>query len=222
MNSALQDALYRSWPEIFLQKDWDATRTAMCWGLQCGDGWSGLIDAVCEVMTSHARSGAHGILEATTVKQKWGVLRFYVDGDCEFCQGVRRLAEHYSELVCEETGRPGWKMAEKPHGMVKTLAPDVAKHLAFTDAGRGDPLAGTAMLEDVPPGWQRLAYAVIELFRHDRPDISLRLAELNYSQYATAATSLDPWARGVLACVSALSERIDKETGTLQKSSGFN
>ncbi len=217
MTPELQDALYRAWPETFRQKDWDATRTAMCWGFQCGDGWSGLIDAVCEVMTAHARSGAHGILEATTVKQKWGGLRFYVDGDCEFCQGVLRLAEHYSELVCEETGRPGWKMAEKPYGMVKTLAPDVAEHLTFTGGRRGDPLAGAAPVEGVPLGWQRLALAVMELIGRDSPDTPFRLAEVNCSLVATDATGLFPRTQGVLACTAALSGRTDRNTGALRK-----
>ena len=58
MTPELQDALYRAWPETFRQKDWDQMRTAMCWGFQCGNGWWGLIDAVCEVLTAHAQSGA--------------------------------------------------------------------------------------------------------------------------------------------------------------------
>jgi len=218
MTPELQDALYRAWPETFRQKDWDETRTAMCWGFQCGDGWWGLIDAVCEVMTAHARGGAHGILEATTVKQKLGGLRFYVDGDCEFCRGARRLAERYSELVCEESGWPGRRMTAKPpYWTVKTLAPDVAEHLAFTDGGSSDTLAGAAPIEGVPPGWQRLAHTVIELIRRDRPDTSLWLVEVNCSLVAADATSLCPWTQGVLACAAALSGRTDRKTGALGK-----
>jgi hypothetical protein len=216
MTPELQNALYRAWPEIFRQKDLDETRTAMCWGFQCGDGWWELIDAVCDVMTAHARSGAHEIFEVNTVKQKFGSLRIYVDGKCDFCQGSRRLAERYSELVCEETGRPGWRMTAKPpYRTVKTVAPDMAENQGFTDGGKGDPLAGAIAIEGIPRGWQRLAYAVIEVIQWDKPDTLLRLAEVDGILVASDLASLDPSIQGVLACSAALGARTDRITGAL-------
>jgi len=209
-----EQMLYRAYPEIFRQKDWDQTRTGMCWGFQCEDGWWALIDAVCEVMTGHAHSGAHGILEATTVKQKFGALRVYFDGACDFCQGACRMVERYSTLVCEVSGRPGWKMtANPPRRWVQTLAPDIAELTGFHDEGRRDPPVGTAVVKGVPPGWQRLAHAVIDLVRGAHPDTVIRLGEVGGNLVASNSDDFDPEMLGGLACAAALSRRINRETG---------
>jgi hypothetical protein len=71
MNTDRQNALYAAWPQIFRQKDLGPADTSMCWGIQCDDGWAGLIDALCEVTTAHARTGVHPVLAATTVKEKF-------------------------------------------------------------------------------------------------------------------------------------------------------
>ena len=47
MNQKLQDELYKKYPKIFGQKDLDMTQTAMCWGIDCGDGWYNIIDTLC-------------------------------------------------------------------------------------------------------------------------------------------------------------------------------
>ena len=56
MNGDHQNALCRAWPAIFRLKDLDPLSTSMCWGIQCDDGWAGLIDVLCEVTTAHARA----------------------------------------------------------------------------------------------------------------------------------------------------------------------
>jgi hypothetical protein len=47
MREDLQNKLYEEFPEIFQQKDQDMTRTAMCWGISCGDGWFNIIRGLC-------------------------------------------------------------------------------------------------------------------------------------------------------------------------------
>ena len=47
MNKNLQDKLYKSYPNIFRQKDLSMKETAMCWGIACGDGWYNIIDVLC-------------------------------------------------------------------------------------------------------------------------------------------------------------------------------
>ena len=47
MNQRLQDKLYEKYPKIFGQKDLPMTQTAMCWGIDCGDGWYNIIDTLC-------------------------------------------------------------------------------------------------------------------------------------------------------------------------------
>lgn len=43
MKQELQDNLYKEFPEIFKQKNLSMKETAMCWGIECGDGWYTLI-----------------------------------------------------------------------------------------------------------------------------------------------------------------------------------
>jgi hypothetical protein len=121
MNTDLQNALYETWPQIFRQKDLGPAETSTCWGIQGDDGWAGLVDALCEVTTAHAYTGAHPVLAATTVKEKFASLRVHFDQHCEFCYGARRLVEAFSTRICEVTGRPGLRCTATGGG-VKTLA----------------------------------------------------------------------------------------------------
>jgi hypothetical protein len=44
MKAELQQKLYEKYPKIFVQKDLPMSQTAMCWGIDCGDGWFWLLD----------------------------------------------------------------------------------------------------------------------------------------------------------------------------------
>ena len=47
MKAELQNKLFEKYPKIFGQKDLPMTQTAMCWGIDCGDGWYNIIDTLC-------------------------------------------------------------------------------------------------------------------------------------------------------------------------------
>jgi len=49
----LQNKLYASYPKIFAQKDLDMKRTAMCWGISCGDGWYNILEVLCGELQSY-------------------------------------------------------------------------------------------------------------------------------------------------------------------------
>jgi hypothetical protein len=138
MNTDLQNALYEAWPQIFRQKVLGPANTAVCCGIQCDDSWAGLVDALCEVTTGHARTGAHAVCAATTVKQKFASLRVYFDQHCEFCYGARLLVEALSTRVCEVTGQPGVRSTARGGG-VKTLSPATAVQLGFDAGERAQP-----------------------------------------------------------------------------------
>ena len=53
MKAELQEKLFAAYPNIFAQKDLDMTKTAMCWGVSCGDGWYDLIDELCGNIQNH-------------------------------------------------------------------------------------------------------------------------------------------------------------------------
>jgi len=71
MRGELQQQLFEKYPAIFRQKDLPMTQTAMCWGIDCGDGWYEIIDTLCDWLTTLKKfTGAQ--VEAVQVKEKFG------------------------------------------------------------------------------------------------------------------------------------------------------
>lgn len=56
MRKKLDEALCAKYPMIFKDRHENMQHTAMCWGLECGDGWYNLIDTLCGLLTSDYRS----------------------------------------------------------------------------------------------------------------------------------------------------------------------
>jgi hypothetical protein len=55
MKQELDEALCSKYPLIFKDRNADMRTTAMCWGLECGDGWYNIIDILCGMLTSEYR-----------------------------------------------------------------------------------------------------------------------------------------------------------------------
>ena len=55
MRRELDEALCAKYPLIFKDRNADMRTTAMCWGLECGDGWYNIIDVLCGLLTSDYR-----------------------------------------------------------------------------------------------------------------------------------------------------------------------
>jgi len=144
MRTELDEALCAKYPLIFKDRNADMRTTAMCWGLECGDGWYNIIDILCGLLTSDYRQakdrydhllevGAGGVLYGTKlvtqeaideakvkldeetfkvpvaaqVKEKFGGLRFYVNGTTDKHHNYISFAESMSYRTCEECGAAG-------------------------------------------------------------------------------------------------------------------
>lgn len=117
-----REQLMNKHDSIFRDRDKDMSRTAMCWGLSCGNGWLDLIDELCTKIESYS----NGIV-ANQVKEKFGTLRFYYQGEkgCENYDIVSLLVDKYemkSRRTCESCGQIG-QMSYAGHWM-KTLCGD--------------------------------------------------------------------------------------------------
>ena len=55
MRRELDEALCARYPLIFKDRHENMQVTAMCWGLECGDGWYNIIDTLCGLLTSEYR-----------------------------------------------------------------------------------------------------------------------------------------------------------------------
>jgi len=81
----------------------------------CGDGWYKIIKdlsaklepILVEYKTDDPDGWKYGLYRAAQVKEKFGTLRFYLDGGTEACQKFIREAEVKSAKTCELCGKPG-------------------------------------------------------------------------------------------------------------------
>lgn len=110
MTKELDDKLVAKYPKIFADRHKDMHVTAMCWGFSCNDGWYHLIDDLCSCIQGYIDANQHLKIPqtvATQVKEKFGTLRFYTQGDVELISGMIWLAEHMSAHICELCGKRG-------------------------------------------------------------------------------------------------------------------
>ena len=134
MKKELQNKLYKNYPRIFRQKDLASTETAMCWGIACGDGWYHIIDELSATIQDRVEwlngEGQHSYrelpedhkhvsVEATQVKEKWGSLRFYLNGSDEYIDGAISLAESLSSKTCSQCGIP--RRTSQSRGWIHSL-----------------------------------------------------------------------------------------------------
>lgn len=112
MRAELQEKLYKKYPKIFQQKDLPMNQTCMCWGIECGDGWYDILDTLCawiqnRVDWRNREEETISQVEAVQVKEKFGGLRFYIQGGDEEIYAAISMAEALSYRVCEICGSCG-------------------------------------------------------------------------------------------------------------------
>ena len=108
MKLELEEKLLSSYPKIFRQKDLPMNQTCMCWGIECGDGWYTLLNALCNHI-QHYLDQKKDVeqVEAVQVKEKYGTLRFYINGGDDYVDGLVSMAENMSAFICEQCGDAG-------------------------------------------------------------------------------------------------------------------
>lgn len=111
MSPELDKKLCEKYPKIFANRNGDMTQTAMCWGFDCGDGWYSLINSLCSVLQwntdKNNSTGKYPQVVAVQVKEKFGTLRFYVDGGGTSSDAMIEFAEYLSGTICEVCSHPG-------------------------------------------------------------------------------------------------------------------
>jgi len=119
MNPSLDKELCSKYPILYAKRFLDGD--VMSFGFEVGDGWHKIIDDLSAKIEKLNREQNAGI-QAAQVKEKFGGLRFYIDGipDALFKEVYAAIdeAEDLSFKTCESCGKPG-----KPggRGWIKTL-----------------------------------------------------------------------------------------------------
>ena len=146
MNKELDKKLCDKYPVIFRERCLSMSQTAMCWGIQSDDGWWELIDDLCaQLDLIHRKFGVATV--ATTVKEKYGGLRFYTHQELDkgrketaddkvildILDAVVSQAEAISYSRCEICGDFGYMHMKG--SWYKTLCSDHGKQEGYVPAG---------------------------------------------------------------------------------------
>ncbi len=132
MSPELDKQLCEKYPKIFKNRNGDPKSTAMCWGIECGDGWYDLIDNLCRNLqwnTDKNNYVTDGIerypqVVASQVKEKFGGLCFYVESATDAQYAVIEFVESMSYRVCDVCGAKGKR---NKSGWIKTRCDEHAE-----------------------------------------------------------------------------------------------
>ena len=100
MKQELEEKILKSCPTIFP----DAQDF---WGFECGDGWFDIINELCCLIEHELKYNKELSVKVVQVKEKFGGLRFYINGGNEKIYGMISLAEQLSTITCEVCGSKG-------------------------------------------------------------------------------------------------------------------
>ena len=107
MNKLNSARLRRDYPEIFAPRRGERTPFGL-FGFECGDGWYELLDRLCRDIVEICRRQHVPIPAVAQVKEKFGGLRFYLEGGAPEAVHERiEEAEEESTRICERCGEPG-------------------------------------------------------------------------------------------------------------------
>jgi ribosomal protein L37AE/L43A len=104
MNSKNTKYFLKKYPKLFKQYNLPLSETAMCWGLECGDGWFKLLDILCALLQNDVDNNGHCQIEFTQIKEKYGSLRTYTNISDDKQEGLLEFAEAMSNHICENCG----------------------------------------------------------------------------------------------------------------------
>jgi hypothetical protein len=109
----------------------------MSWGFACGNGWYDIIYRLCERIEPLVASLDDGgaACEELQVKEKFGGLRFYVDGSSDEIEAVIHSACELSRQTCEVCGNPA-ALDQEADGWRKTLCPPCRTSLQTAGVNR--------------------------------------------------------------------------------------
>ena len=143
MKEELDKKLCEKYPKIFKNRNGSMQETCMCWGFSHDDGWYDIIDSLCASIQNHINNKRYQFREmsqedfdeehqvvAAQVKEKFGGLRFYVDGGDDWVYGAISMAESISYRTCEVCGAPG---KTRGTGWIRTTCNEHTKPAASTD-----------------------------------------------------------------------------------------
>lgn len=120
MKPELQEKLTKDFPKIFADTDKTPQESAMVFGIATGDGWFWIIHHLCRALQELTDIDGEPQAIAFQVKEKFGGLKFYVNGVSSEQYSLIHFAESLSYSVCEECGAMA-NVSLRKDGWIRTL-----------------------------------------------------------------------------------------------------
>jgi len=121
MNKKLEMKIVKKCPLLYRDYGGDPKKTCMAFGIAVGDGWYKIIHDLSIKLEWWIRTWKMKA-KAAQVKEKFGLLRFYMKDGCAEMNDLIQEAEALSAKTCEECGKPG-KKTVNDMGWIQTLCP---------------------------------------------------------------------------------------------------
>ena len=111
MSPDLDKKLCEAFPLLYRDRHASMMETCMCWGFP-GDGWFQLIWDLSAKLEPMIRkwvneNGMENAPHALQVKEKYGLLCFYMSGETAEMSAAIDVAENMSAATCEDCSAPG-------------------------------------------------------------------------------------------------------------------
>lgn len=91
------------------------------WGIECGNGWSTLLVAMCSALEMQSRRTRRPIF-FQYIKQKYGILHCTLVEPDDYCRGALDAIMWMSYVTCENCGNRG-TLARGNQGWIRVLCP---------------------------------------------------------------------------------------------------
>ena len=120
MNKKNTEKLYKDFPKLYSHHKQPCRETCMCWGFSCGDGWFKLIYELSSTIQSYIDNNKAPQVVVVQVKEKYGGLRFYTQGEDRLIHGMIWFADSLSYSICEMCGSMK-NVTQNKKGWISTL-----------------------------------------------------------------------------------------------------
>jgi hypothetical protein len=107
MNGEHTKALFDEFPDLYRGRNKSIKESLMSFGFECEDGWFDIIYNLSKELTEYGKKKG-AVAEAFQVKEKFGTLRFYLNGNADETEhSIINKYEKLSGTTCELCGEPG-------------------------------------------------------------------------------------------------------------------
>lgn len=103
MKEELESKIIKLYPEAFSLMNGQSVLVPISFGIECGDGWFKLIYNLIDCIKNYCQWNNHSI-KILQIKEKYGSLRVYTNGNDNIIDGMIWFAEHLSYKICELCG----------------------------------------------------------------------------------------------------------------------